>query len=154
MYNYKVRLIFMLFGIIQQISSLPISSYLTIAMLVLLGISFLFGLLRGVRKSFFYTIFYLFACAFFFLSLDKLTMKVLYTDISSAGISIADVSITSLAESMPEVLRSLLSNGNSGDYSNMFVPGTESFTLMLSLLGFGVQITLCLERKSYDRTRN
>ena len=134
----------MLFGIIQQISSLPISSYLTIAMLVLLGISFLFGLLRGVRKSFFYTIFYLFACAFFFLSLDKLTMKVLYSDISSAGISIADVSITSLAESMPEVLRSLLSNGNSGDYSNMFVPGTESFTLMLSLLGFGVQIALCL----------
>ena len=118
----------MLHSIILGMSGIPISPILTITMFALLAISVLIGMLRGVKKSFFYTIFYLIALIVFFLSLNKMT----------------EIILNSSTETVLTSLRNLLGSFNGANLDNMFVKGTESYTLVMSILGFVVQLLLCI----------
>ncbi len=130
--------------IIQVIANIPISTYLTIAMIVLLAISIIFGLLRGVRKSFFYVFFYLIGVAFFLFTVQDVTNNLLNFDLSGLGIIVKGVHFTSLAESMPEFLRVSLTEIYNTDFSTMFVKGSDSYNFLMIVLGAVIQESYCI----------
>ena len=134
----------MLHEIIQTISNIPISTILTISMIVLLLLSVLFGFLRGLKKSIFYIVFYLIGIVVFFISLGGMTNALLNFNLSGMNIRINGILIESLNDSVPEVLRSFLAKSNDADLSGMFVKGSESYILVTSLLTFAAQLVLTI----------
>lgn len=134
----------MLHNIVQGLANAQIANIMTIVFVALMFISVIWGILRGLKKSIFYTIFYVIACAILFLSLDKIASLALSFDISWLGYSINGVKLVTLGDSVPELLRSILSQGNSADLSTMFVKGTESYVLVNTVLGSIVQFAVVL----------
>ena len=134
----------MLHNIVQGLANAQIANILTIFFVALIFISVMWGLFRGFKKSIFYSIFYVIACAGLFLSLDKIASLALSFDLSSFGIVINGVKLVTLGDSVPELLRSILSQGNGADLSTMFVKGTESYTLVNTVLGSIVQFAVVL----------
>ena len=134
----------MLHNIVQGLANAQIANILTIVFVALIFISVMWGLFRGFKKSIFYSIFYVIACAILFLSLDKIASLALSFDISWLGYSINGVKLVTLGDSVPEILRSILSQGNGADLSTMFVKGTESYTLVNTVLGSIVQFAVVL----------
>ena len=119
----------MLLGIFQSLSNFPISTVLTVIAVALLALSVLFGIIRGFRKSLFYTIFYLIAFAGFLLGFPTITKIIVNM---------------AVMEPIAEFARSTLSNINGADLSSMFVSGTASYTFLLAMVSFVVQIALCI----------
>ena len=134
----------MLHNIVQGLANAQIANIMTIVFVALMFISVIWGILRGFKKSVFYTIFYVIACAILFLSLDKIASLALSFDISWLGYSINGVKLVTLGDSVPEILRSILSQGNGADLSTMFVKGTESYALVNTVLGSIVQFAVVL----------
>ena len=134
----------MLHNIVQGLANAQIANIMTIVFVALMFISVIWGILRGFKKSVFYTIFYVIACAVLFVSLDKIATLALSFDLSSFGLVINGVKLVTLGDSVPELLRSILSQGNGADLSSMFVKGTESYVLVNTVLGSMVQFVFVL----------
>ena len=134
----------MLHNIVQGLANAQIANIMTIVFVALMFISVIWGILRGFKKSVFYTIFYVIACAVLFVSLDKVATLALSFDLSSFGLVINGVKLVTLGDSVPELLRSILSQGNGADLSSMFVKGTESYVLVNTVLGSIVQFAVVL----------
>ena len=134
----------MLHNIVQGLANAQIANIMTIVFVALMFISVIWGILRGFKKSVFYTIFYVIACAVLFISLDKIATLALSLDISSFGLVVNGVKMVTLGDSVPELLRSILSQGNGADLSTMFVKGTESYVLVNTVLGSMVQFVFVL----------
>ena len=66
----------MLHNIVQGLANAQIANIMTIVFVALMFISVIWGILRGFKKSVFYTIFYVIACAVLFVSLDKIAQAI------------------------------------------------------------------------------
>lgn len=119
----------MLHELIQSISNIPLSTYFTITMIVLIIISVVFGLIRGTKKSMFYTISYVVAFLIFILSINTVTQGIINSIIGDG----------TLINSIKEML-----GGSDANLGDMFLPGSVSYNLLAVILGFVIQFALVI----------